>query len=402
MSFAKLVFGWMSYLQWLLLLFLFQSSAYANEPEKSSIKDKFPVPQASFQKYLQDSLIYLKQNNQLHRSSEEIALNMPFELASDSKVDYRGKFLLLHGLNDSPFVWRDVAVQLSRRGFDVRAILLPGHGTTPKHLLDVHYNDWLSTVRRHYILWNNDETPFYLGGFSLGGVIATMLSLENDDVSGMLLFSPAYHSKLNHMLRWSGIYSKFKPWVFGGMIIEDNPAKYNSIPINSASQYYKTTKILKRKWKSNKIAIPSLMIVTENDSVVDISYVRKTFRTRFNNPKSRLIVYSSNPKFDVKDREIRRNSSYPKKRILNQSHLSMMNAPHNTLYGSGNNIRNGEGLLVCNGNEWPIFSACLRSKQHWYGAQHTPSPDGVAVARTTINPDFAFIFEEFDRVFPKK
>ncbi|MEH6457758.1 MAG: alpha/beta fold hydrolase [Cocleimonas sp.] len=364
-----------------------------------SNKSQFPIPQASFQNYLKDSWAYLSQNSLQQRSPEEIALNMPFELAANSEADYRGKFLLIHGLHDSPFVWRDVAQQLSQRGFDVRAILLPGHGTTPEHLLDVHYKDWLSTSRQHYKLWNTDETPFYLGGFSLGGVIATMLSLENNNVSGLFLFSPAFHSRLNHLLRWSWIYGKFKPWVFGGMIMEDNPSKYNSIPINSTNQYYQLARVLKSNWRRNKVAFPTLVVVSENDSVVDIPYVRKTFNKRFSHTASRLIAYSANPKFDLNQREILRNSAFPNRRILNQSHLSLMNAPHNSLYGGGDS--SGNGLLVCNGNEWPIFSACLISKEHWYGAQHTPSPDGVAVARTTINPDFAFIFEEFDRVFSK-
>jgi len=383
-----------SYFFGFLLLFTFQSLSFA-EASDSPTKSQFPIPQVLFQNYLQDSWTYLSQNSLPQRSSEEIALNMPFEFAANKEADYRGKFLLIHGLNDSPYVWRDVAMELSQRGFDVRAILLPGHGTTPEHMLDVHYKDWLLTARQHYKIWNTDDTPFYLGGFSLGGVIVTVLSLENNNLSGLFLFSPAFLSRLDHLLRWSWVYGKFKPWVFGGMIMEDNPAKYNSIPVNSGNQYYRMTRFLKSKWKRNKVAIPTLVVVTENDSVVDIPNVRKTFNKRFSNETSRLIAYSANPNFDLKPREILRDSASPKSRILNQSHLSLMNAPHNSLYGGDS------GLLVCNGNEWPIFSACLRSKEHWYGAQHTPSPDGVAVARTTINPDFAFIFEEFDRVFPK-
>ncbi len=50
--------------------------------------------------------------------------------------------------------------------------------------------------------------------------------------------------------RWAGssLISYVKPWVFGGMIIEDNPIKYNSIPINAAVQYYKTAKYQQRSW----------------------------------------------------------------------------------------------------------------------------------------------------------
>ncbi len=353
----------------------------------------FPEPSKNFEQYLERSWSYLSQNSLSQRSEPGIALNMPFELTASKEVEYRGKFLLIHGLNDSPFVWRDVASQLMQRGFDVRAILLPGHGTTPEHMLDVHYSEWLHTAREHLKLWNTDDTPLYLGGFSLGGVIATVLSLESRDIDGLLLFSPAYNSRLNHLLRWSWLYQKFEPWLFGGMIIEDNPAKYNSIPINSGDQYYRLTRYLKKRWKRNRIRVPALLVVTVDDSVVDIPYVRKVFQRRFQNRNSRMIVYSADSTTTVNSNEILRNSAFLERRILNQAHLSLMNAPDNVLYGGE------DGLLICNGNEYPIFMACMRSPQHWYGAQHTPSPDDVAVARTTINPDFSFIFEEFDRVF---
>ncbi|MBX2880842.1 MAG: alpha/beta fold hydrolase [Granulosicoccus sp.] len=353
----------------------------------------FPKPSNDFEQYLEDAWSYLSQNSLRHRTQEGIALNMPFELTANKDTTYRGKFLLIHGLNDSPFVWRDTAAQLVARGFDVRAILLPGHGTTPEHMLDVHYSDWLQTARQHLKLWNTDDTPLFLGGFSLGGVIATALSIENETIAGLLLFSPAYHSRLNHLLRWSWLYQKFQPWLFGGMIIEDNPAKYNSIPINSGDQYYRMTRYLKKKWKQRKIRIPTLVVVTVDDSVVDIPYVRKVFQRRFKHEDSRLIVYSANPHTELNHNEVLRNSEYLERRILNQAHLSLMNAPDNMLYGGE------DGLLICNGNEYPIFMACMRSPEHWYGAQHTPSPDEVAVARTTINPDFHFVFEEFDRVF---
>ena len=80
------------------------------------------------------------------------------------------------------------------------------------------------------------------------------------------------------------------------------------------------------------------------------------------------------------------------RRILNQSHQSLVNNVSNPLFGES------RGVLVCNGNVPEIFFGCLRSSQHWYGAQHTPSPDGVAVARTTYNPDYDFIVEQIDAI----
>lgn len=368
--------------------------AWTVQADSVSLKaSAIPKPTTDFPQYVNNLRRYLAATQLPQRTIDAVEINLPFELPANKDVEYRGKFLLIHGLNDSPFVWRDMAARLALRGFDVRAILLPGHGNTPEAQLSISYLDWMRSAREHVDLYIEPNKNFYLGGFSLGGVIATLIAAEREDVDGLLLFSPAYRAQMQNMLRWAGIYSVFKPWVFGGMIIEDNPAKYNSIPINGASQYYKTTRALHRRWRKRPINIPVLVVASGNDSVVDIESMKRRFNTGFTSVK-RMIVYSNEHNHTpARDVEYRR-ASYPELRVLNQSHQSVLVAPENPLYGTA------QGVLVCNGNEWPVFSACLGYPgKHWFGAQHTPSPDGVPVARTTYNPDIDYVMKAFDSVF---
>ncbi|MGI9319381.1 MAG: alpha/beta hydrolase [bacterium] len=366
-----------------------QISAYGQTPAR----EKFPQPIADFSRYQEQVFGYLSRRSLPQRTPGQVRLNLPFELSAEPSKPYRGKFLLIHGLNDSPFVWRDVASRLSRKGYDVRAILLPGHGATPIDMLDVSYRQWLTVSRKHLALWQTDDTPFYIGGFSLGGVVATVLALENEEIKGLLLFSPAYRSRLNSYLRWSWLYAKFKPWIFGGMILEDNPTKFNSIPVNSGTQFYRTTRYLKKRWQKRRLTMPVLMVLSEDDSVVDVEYTRNIFNQRFTSYKKQLLLYSARQNAAPKESEVIRNSQALDRRILNQSHMSLLNAPNNPLFGESRRI------LVCNGNEFPIFMACMRGRKHWYGAQHTPSPDDTPVARTTYNPDFEFVMRSFEQVF---
>ena len=371
----------------------------------------FPEPQADFNAHILEVEQYLGRTQMRQRKSSDVKYNLPFERFADKNATYRGKFFLIHGLNDSPYVFSDVAEELSARGFHVRAILLPGHGNTPEAQLTMSHSRWIRAAREQLNYFKNDtlahapanaqtgatvneDAPMYLGGFSLGGVIATLLALENNDVQGLLLFSPAYKSSMNHLLRWSSIYAKFRPWVFGGMIIEDNPTKYNSIPINGAAQYYKTTKVLAKAWRNRQLSIPALLVASVDDSVVDVDFLRRKFQRGFANNNRRLILYSSTG--DNADSPLiqYRNSHFPEARIINQSHQGVLMASQNPLFGSNGSV------LVCNGNDWPTFSACLYSdEKHWFGAQHTPSPDGVPVARATYNPDFSYVFEQFDKIF---
>ncbi len=371
----------------------------ANSKNPALAPSEFPKPSEDFNEHINQVRNYLLATQMPQRGSSAVDVNLPFEIAANNDALYRGKFLLIHGLNDSPYIWRDMAQRLALRGFDVRAILLPGHGNTPEAQLNISYKDWLKAARQHKNLYQESDKDFFIGGFSMGGVIATLLASENSDVDGLLLFSPAYKSQMHHMLRWAKAYSVFKPWVFGGMIIEDNPAKYNSIPINGAAQYYKTTQALRRHWPRKPLNIPVLMVASENDSVVDISAMQKRFNAGFTGDK-RLVLYTESPLLSEEQTAAGsveyRSSFYPEQRLLNQSHQSVLIAEDNPLYGQAGDV------LVCNGNDWPVFSACLYYQgDHWYGAQHTPSPDEVPVARTTYNPDLDYVMQRFDELFLK-
>ena len=362
-------------------------------PGSHSLSVAFPEPRADFAGWVSDVEQWLLQNNDLNRTKAQIQLNAPFFLDANSDVPYRGRFLLIHGLSDSAFVWHDFGKVLANMGFDVRAILLSGHGTTPERMLSVNYRHWIAETRAQIQLWSEPGTPLYLGGFSMGGVLATAMALEKPDIAGLFLISPAFHSRLNHMLRWSWLYQKVQPWVFGTRLTEDNPVKYNSIAVNAGTQYYRTTRYLKKRWKRRTLDMPVLVIAANDDSVVDVDYVRDIFATRFTAPHSELILYTDPSVSVPRERETHRSGATMQRRILNQSHLSLTNGPDNPVYGEQ------DPVLVCNGNEYPIFRACMMATGHWFGAQHTASPDGVPVARSTYNPDMPFVIDALRRVF---
>lgn len=371
----------------------------------------FPRHADTFSAYRDRTRAYLADRAMPSRALADIEQNLPFERLASRDVTYRGRFLLFHGLNDSPAVWHDFADALVARGYDVRAILFEGHGSSPVDMLDVEWESWLASARSWLEDWlhADDPPPIFLGGFSMGGVIATLLALDYPEVDGLLLVSPAYRSSLDRWLRFSGIYKHFRPWVFGGMILEDNPIKYNSIPVNSGWQFHQLTRELDRRWRAeDELDVPALLVMSSEDSVVDTDYTRRLFRKRFTHPDRHMLTFApdvgdaDSPAVGHTLSELRdltesheevRNSRHDELRVLGQSHLSLSNAPDNALFGRTGRVR------VCNGNEYPVFMACMRAREHWYGAQHTPSPDERPVARMTWNPDWEHVLKRFDEVF---
>lgn len=182
--------------------------------------------------------------------------NRSFELVPN---DIRGGALLVHGLSDSPYSVRALAEILRDRGFYVLALRLPGHGTIPAGLVDVHWRDWYAAVvlaARHVAERAGAGHPFYVGGHSTGGALTTLYSVRSlSDASlprptRVILLSPAIGitkaAALTKLL--SGL--AFLPWFeksrWMDVLPEYDPYKYNSFPVNAASQIHSLTLELQR------------------------------------------------------------------------------------------------------------------------------------------------------------
>src|ERR1041385_4116649 len=66
--------------------------------------------------------------------------NLPFLLTHGRRT--ARAILLVHGLTDSPYYVRALADVFYAAGYNVAAVLLPGHGTKPEDLLSVRLAQW--------------------------------------------------------------------------------------------------------------------------------------------------------------------------------------------------------------------------------------------------------------------
>ncbi|WP_303521811.1 alpha/beta hydrolase, partial [Staphylococcus pasteuri_A] len=121
-----------------------------------------------------------------------IQLIAPFELRHGEN---NKAVLLIHGLTDSPYHFHDLALQFYQQGFDVRTLLLPGHGTAPSDLVKVKHQQWQQAADYAIQRTLKDYQEVYLGGFSTGGaLILNHLIMEPnsaEQVQGVMLWSPA-------------------------------------------------------------------------------------------------------------------------------------------------------------------------------------------------------------------
>jgi alpha-beta hydrolase superfamily lysophospholipase len=191
----------------------------------------------------------------MHRSHLATDWNRSFELQPDGEP--RGYVVLLHGLTDSPYSVRQLALFYRSQGFVALAPRLPGHGTVPAGLAAARWEQWLAAghvALRDVQRRNHNALPVHLVGYSNGAALALMATLDLADgralpaVDRLVLISPMIGvGKLGRfagIFGWPSILPSFAGAAWIDVLPEYNPFKYNSFPVNGARQSSQLTRVL--------------------------------------------------------------------------------------------------------------------------------------------------------------
>ena len=217
--------------------------------------------------------------------------NRTHELAQTSP---RGAAVMLHGLSDAPYSLETVGRLLHERGFHVVFLRLPGHGTIAGELRDVDWEDWMAATA--LALRRAAEVapgkPLYVAGYSNGAPLALLHTLRAmDDTSlamptRLLLFSPAMG--VSEFAAMTTVTSLLSPvpglakaaWL--DVLPEYDPFKYNSFPVNAATQVWSLTRTLERELvrAQGSGKLDRMPTITAFQSLVDSTVIAADLETR--------------------------------------------------------------------------------------------------------------------------
>lgn len=369
----------------LTLGFALSGCSQAPDTPAFRVSDSQPVyTQNSFTEYVEETRAWLSQNRAFmtKNPAQELKSNSPFELKPANSGKVRKGILLVHGLGDSPYSFVDIAPVLTKQGFLVRTILLPGHGSKPADLIRISMDDWADTVDHHAHLLASEVDELWLGGFSTGANLVTSWALEKnseqDKIKGLLLFSPGFKPRSN-LVALSPALSYFKDWA--DIDITGNHVRYDSLAVNGAGEYYKTSKLTRSQLEEQAVDVPVLVTISEKDSVIDAAAILSLFQKRFTHPDSRLLWFGSGPK--SKDSRVTfLQDRIPELNISNFSHMSALYSPKNSYYG-----QNGSFRMCDNGQTLQAQEQCPAAENVWYSAWGYRE-SGKIHARLTWNPYF--------------
>lgn len=352
--------------------------------------------QNSFAEYLTGTRQWLQQNRVFISGNhqQELEANMPFEIQpAETVTGPRKGILLVHGLGDSPFYFRDIGAALSEQGFLVRTLLIPGHGSRPGNLLLAEYKAWQDAVRHHTRLLQQDVDEVWLGGFSTGANLVTVEAIENDQVSGLLLISPALvpGTALTSLLP---VVNLFTDWLDQDPA-DGNYTRYSSVATNGATQYYYSSRAVRRQLANKLFEKPVLMAMSGDDGVINPVAARELFQERFTHPDSRLLWFG-NSEQQSDPRIISFNTDLPAQRISNFSHMSLLFNRENDYYGL-----NASQRMCDNGQTEAAEQQCRDGAEIWYSVWGHQEADKIH-ARLTWNPYFELLTDNMQRISSTK
>ncbi len=357
-----------------------------NSSESAPATTPMPHGQSSYEQYLQDAQEWMGVNRRYvtDNHDEELQMHLPFEYRPQ-KPNGKG-ILMIHGFSDSPFNFQDFGRYFADRGYLVRGVLIPGHGTKPEDMLNVTFDDWDRMVEEQTKLMAQEVDELYIAGFSAGGNLAVHEAYENSAVDGMILFAPALaiRTKLYKMVP---VVSFFTDWLIepedrdGGL----NRFRYRTVPMQALETFTDSMESAMRRLQGEPYTKPVMVFFAENDTIVDSQKLLPMMQEKFTSPYSRFVWYGDHlPEGAVaSDKRLTVLTDFlPEYRIRSFSHLGIMFSPENPWYGS-----EGKQRYCLRGQSDAKRDYCHTGKPVWYGSWREDR-DGHPYARLTFNPYF--------------
>lgn len=151
-----------------------------------------------------------------------------FEIAGSDRT----LCLLLHGFTASPAEVRPIANALSAAGFPVRAVRLPGHGTSDEELHATAPTEWVKAAKEAL---DAAGAPVLIAGCSMGGLLALRLAADHPEqvravatLGAPLWFADRRARIVVPLLRWTPL----------GRVVRYLPKPPSQIPEENRSLHF--------------------------------------------------------------------------------------------------------------------------------------------------------------------
>ncbi|KAA0257315.1 alpha/beta fold hydrolase [Deferribacter autotrophicus] len=183
--------------------------------------------------------------------------------------------LLVHGFTASPYEMSLLADYLNEKGYSVYLARIAGHGSTPKNLNVLTYNDWYESLKYGYFVLKKNCKKLVIIGQSMGALLAIDVAILNG-ADKVVMLSPALGIK-DFGFKLIPLIKNFKEYVINEEF-DENLSKYY-YPVRPVKGLYQLYLLIEYTWKSvNQESVPIYVILSEYDNLIDTKKVKLFYK----------------------------------------------------------------------------------------------------------------------------
>jgi len=181
--------------------------------------------------------------------------------------------LLLHGLTATPVEVKLVGEYLHEHGYTVSGPQLPGHASSVEELNRCSWCDWVEHAREAYLDLDSRCARVFVGGESMGGLLALYLASECPSIAGLLAYAPVMRASsrlilltplLKHVVK---TLEKNRPKDDPDSLVNQRWQGYTMDAIPALSQLLSLQRQVRRRL--HRVTQPLLVLQGRQDTVVD-------------------------------------------------------------------------------------------------------------------------------------
>lgn len=181
--------------------------------------------------------------------------------------------LVIHGFTGSPQSMRSIATAMAEAGHTVELPRLPGHGTTVEDMLTTGWSDWTAAVEAAYEDLAARTEQVFVTGLSMGGSLTLWLATKHPEIAGIIPINAAAVAD-PEMIEGVQAFIDSGAEVMdaiGGDIAKEGVVEvaYDKTPLAPLLSLQQGLQEMAPELPT--IAMPTLLITSRNDHVVDPS-----------------------------------------------------------------------------------------------------------------------------------
>jgi esterase/lipase/1-acyl-sn-glycerol-3-phosphate acyltransferase len=242
-----------------------------------------------------DHTIYTEDYKKYYEEDVSKAVNIgaPFLLRSTQSTI---GIVLCHGLLSAPAEIREMAEYLRERGYNVYGVRLKGHGTAPRNLDEVDWEEWYPSYLRGITVLEQFCDKVVFGGFSTGGLLALLAAARHPEAVAAFAINPPISLGAIRARRaltvnlWNEMLDAINMEGASMRFIETDPefseTNYNKVYIRVMGELDNLMDATKHDLK--KIDMPTLIVKGTDDPTVAPSSSDRIYKS-LRNPHKKMV-----------------------------------------------------------------------------------------------------------------